>query len=429
VTTDARPQASDAHLGEKGEPRGRRGTGGVVELAQQTTRVARRQDAMAHPSITPPEGTSPYLELLTRHRRNLHRIPEVDFDLPRTIDYVTRELEVATRGTARIFSPARSTVCAYFDVGATHTTAVRSDMDALPVHEETGVSFASTIDGHMHACGHDGHMAMVLALASWTAEHVDELPRNILLVFQPAEETTGGANVVCKSGIFAEHHADRIFGFHLWPSLPAGQIASRPGALLAASNETDVRFLGRASHIARAEEGADALLAAARFLGAAYDHVDERSRAAAEPALLKFGRAQAGEVRNQIAAEALLEGSLRTFSIAMRDELQADVGRLAAEAAASCGCTAEVAYSAGYPPVINDTALFALAADALPGLSWVEEPLLISEDFAWYQQWLPGVFLLLGTGTGIPLHASTFDFDESVLTAGLAAYQRLVMMP
>ena len=367
---------------------------------------------------------------LTQLRRDLHRIPEVDFDLPETLAYVHGVLDpMVERMAARsqrleVFSPARSTICAFFDRGTPAATAIRSDMDALPVTERTGRSFASTHPGKMHACGHDGHMAMVLALAETLEQRFDELSESVLLVFQPAEETTGGARLVCESGVFDRLHVRRIFGFHLWPDLPKGVVASRVGALLAASNETTVTFCGKASHIAKAEQGADSLEAGCRFLARAYDYLERRR--AEEPCLLKFGRMASGEVRNQISAHTELQGSLRTFSLAMRDSCQADLKVIAARCAGEAGCTVEVDYSAGYPPVVNDEAVFAQARAALPHLAEVPEPLLISEDFAWYQQWIPGVFLLLGTGTGIPLHADTFDFDEAILARGVEAYLLLL---
>jgi hippurate hydrolase len=370
------------------------------------------------------------VERLTCLRRDLHRIPEVDFDLPATLAYVRGVLEpLAARMAARgcrveVFSPARSAVCAFFDRGTPTATAIRSDMDALPVTERTGRPFASTHAGKMHACGHDGHMAMVLALAEQLEQRFDDLDESVLLVFQPAEETTGGARLIAESGVFERLHVRRIFGFHLWPDLDKGVVASRPGALLAASNETTVTFAGKASHIAKAEQGCDSLEAGCRFLTRAYDYIERRR--VEEPFLLKFGRMQSGEVRNQISARTVLEGSLRTFSLQMRDSCQADLQVIAHRCAGETGCTTEVAYSAGYPPVVNDVEVFAQAQQALPYLQAIPEPLLISEDFSWYQQHLPGVFLLLGTGTGIPLHADTFDFDEAILERGVETYLRLL---
>lgn len=367
---------------------------------------------------------------LTQLRRDLHRIPEVDFDLPETIAYVRGVLDpLAARMAARgqrveVFEPSRSAVCIFFDRGTATTTAIRSDMDALPVTERSGRSFASGHPGKMHACGHDGHMAMALALVELLEERFDQLRESVLVVFQPAEETTGGARLVCESGVFERLGVRRIFGFHLWPDLEKGVVASRAGALLAASNETTVTFTGVASHIAKADQGRDSLEAGCRFLARAYDYIERRQLE--EPCLLKFGKMSSGEVRNQISARTVLEGSLRTFSLGMRESCQADLQVIAARCAGEAGCAATVHYSAGYPPVVNDEAVFAQVRETIPQLQSIPEPLLIAEDFAWYQQWVPGVFLLLGTGTGIPLHADTFDFDEAILARGVQTYLQLL---
>ena len=371
------------------------------------------------------EHDGPMEELLRKYRRDLHRIPETGYDLPKTIAYV-RTVLAGLSSSVEVFSPCESTVCAFFDYGRERTCAIRADMDALPVTERTGAAYASTHAGRMHACGHDGHMAMVLGLARWLDTTRPNLPRNVLLVFQPAEETSGGARIVCESGVFDRYRADRIFGFHLWPSLPKGSVATRRGAFLAGSNETDVTFHGRASHIGRASEGNDALEAACRFLCRVYDYASEQAEQ--EPFLLKFGHVTGGQVRNQIAAEAKLEGSLRTFSMAMGERARSEILELAEACAQELGCTSTTSYSPGYPPVVNDDDLLSRVLRRMPEIGLLDEPLLISEDFAFYQQLLPSVFLLLGTGTGIPLHADTFDFDERVLTVGLGLYQQLVAM-
>jgi len=270
-------------------------------------------------------------------------------------------------------------------------------------------------------------MAMALGLCRWLAEVADPLDRNVLVVFQPAEETSGGAKAVCESGVLTRYGVDRMFGFHLWPDLAKGQIWSRSGALLASSNEVDVTFAGISSHIARWEEGRDALLAAARFATGIYGRVEGLDLL--EPVLLRFGRLEAGTVRNAIAASGEVHGSLRTFAVSDRAQAMEAIAEAADEAAASVGCTATVHFSEGNPPVTNDEDLYARVAATLPDLGTIERPLLIAEDFAWYQQEVPAVFLLLGTGTGIALHADTFDFDEAVLQRGLGAYKRLVRMP
>ncbi len=434
-----------------------------MEPETSPIRNAREADATdapttraTHSSANSAEVEAPNAELalLTRLRRDLHRIPELGFALPKTTAYIKGVLEALD---CTVIEPCESTVCAFFDFGADETVAIRADMDALPVAEQTGVEFASRHPGQMHACGHDGHMAMALALANSVAEAASlgrTLPRNVLLVFQPAEETTGGAKTVCESGVFERFNTTRIFGYHLWPDLPAGAVASRPGALLARASETTLTVQGKSSHIAKHEQGCDALLAAARFTCAVNDLMARLREQ--EPCLLKFGRMESGTVRNAISAHSVVEGSLRVFSDSMFEQAKLEVEHCAQEACESCGCTYDLHFAEGYPPVINDARLFAEAAEVLlgdngdkgksgnegkysndeassapgepiaAGLSELAEPLLIAEDFAFYQQHLPGLFMLLGTGTGIPLHADTFNFDERVLLRGLQVYRRLI---
>ena len=407
------------------------------------------------------------LEELVAHRRALHRVPELGFDLPRTIAYVEGALAPLR---CEVTHPCEGCVCAFFDAGAGRgagaTTAIRADMDALPIAEATGVDFASRRAGCMHACGHDAHMAMALAAARYVDTELRErpggLPRNVLFVFQPAEETTGGAKLVCESGVFERYGADRIFGFHVWPDLPAGAVASCPGPMLARSSETHARILGRSTHIAKtyglaAGDLHDALLAAARFVvGARWL---SRSLCQDEPVVVNFGQLEAGTVCNVVAGEARLAGSLRVFSDGMFERAKAGLEEKLAEACEGVGCTYEIDFAEGYPPVANDPALFELAAGVVPELVRVDEPLLIAEDFSFYQRHMPGVFFLLGVGSSayagpgrgtrtVPtvdgplelpegslgcadsaLHTDTLMFDERILLRGLSVYKRLVHLP
>lgn len=390
-------------------------------------------------------ATAQDLELLVRFRRDLHRIPELDYDLPQTKRYVRGVLESLS---CEVFSPSSSCICALFDVGNAHTVAIRADMDALPITEATGVSFASEHEGRMHACGHDAHMAMALATAVWVDGIVRDcpgaLPRNVLFVFQPAEETTGGAKRVCESGVFERYKVDRIFGFHVWPDLPWGTVASRPGALLARSSETHITIHGQSTHIAKTyglhdEETHDAALAAARFL------VSERwlmrRLQQDEPCVAQFGLLEAGTVCNAVAGEAHLAGSLRVFSDEMFERAKVELTSTLEMACSETGCTFDIDFAEGYPPVTNDAGLYAACESALPELTRIDEPLLIAEDFAFYQRRVPGVFFLLGVGepevdgacgelghATCALHGDTLMFDEHALLRGVSVYRQLLQM-
>lgn len=360
------------------------------------------------------------------HRRSLHRIPELDNQLPQTLAYVTSVLEPLG---CKVFSPITGSVCAYFDAGKPDTAAFRADMDALPVEEETGLPFASTHPGKMHACGHDGHTAMALALAEYTAAHLSQLPRNVLFLFQPAEETTGGAKKLCESGCLERYRVRRIFGLHLWPGLPEGQVFSRPGPLMARSNEVTVTVEGKSVHLSKASEGRDALTAGIDFLERSYAMLDQMPPDV--PRVLRFGKMVSGTVRNAVSGKTVLEGSLRTYTEKdhrfLRQRLQ-DIGK---SVAADTGCPVTVHLSEGYPAVWNHEALYEKICRQLgtraPGE--LAQPALAAEDFSFYQQYVPGIFFFLGVGNTPELHAPTFSFDdEAVLPQGVEFLKALLML-
>lgn len=358
------------------------------------------------------------------HRRRLHRLPELDDCLPETTAYVRSVLEPLG---CRLSTPIPGSICAFFDAGKIETAAFRADMDALPVAEATGLPYASLHPGQMHACGHDGHTALALGLAEYAAARLAELPRNLLLLFQPSEETTGGAGRLCASGILEQHRVARVFGLHLWPGLPLGQVSSRPGPLMARSNEVTVTVTGRSVHLSRAAEGRDALAAGADYLRRAYALAD--SLPPSEPRVLRFGKMTSGTVRNAVSGRTVLEGSLRTYREETYRFCRRGLEELGRTVAAETGCGVQVCLSDGYPAVWNNEALYAricaqLGPEAPAPLS---APVLAAEDFSFYQKCVPGVFFFLGVGDTPELHAPEFRFDdEAALPAGLAFLKRLL---
>ena len=355
---------------------------------------------------------------IMQDRRALHQIPELDRTLPKTMAYLQNALEGLP---CKVFSPMEGALCAWFDFGKERAIAFRSDADALPVTETTGVAFASRHPGQMHACGHDGHMAVLLELARRLSEKKN-LPHNVLLVFQPAEETTGGAKDLCDTGILETYGVEAIFALHLWPGMTAGQVASRREEMMSRSCEVTVDVVGKSAHIAKAKEGKDALAAAVAFYSRAV--AMEQGLPKDIFRLLKFGKFQSGTVRNALAAEAHLEGSLRAFHdetfYALRDGLLA-IGR---EVEAETGCQVKIHMNEGYPAVINPGELYDRVKQAVD-FAQLPEPSMITEDFSWYQQKLSGMFFFLGTGETPALHASNFDFDEAILLKGADFFERL----
>lgn len=366
------------------------------------------------------------LPSVVTHRRALHRIPEPDNRLPQTTAYVQSILE-GLRCT--VSSPIAGSVCAWFDAGKAETVAFRADMDALPVEERTSLPFSSAHTGMMHACGHDGHTAMALSLAEYVSAHPDKCPRNVLFLFQPSEETEGGARLLCQAGVLKRHNVTRVFGFHLWPKLPAGKVYSRPGPLMARANEVTVTVTGKSVHLSRAAEGIDAMTAGAEFLRRSYAMMD--TLPPEEPRAFRFGKLISGTVRNAVSGETRLEGSLRTYReetfFHCREELKS-IGR---DIAAETGCTVDVHLNEGYPAVWNDERLYETVCAALGGdaPAYLDKPALAAEDFSFYQREAAGVFFFLGTGDTAELHAPDFDFDdETILPQGVEFLKKLLVM-
>ena len=351
-------------------------------------------------------------------RRQLHQIPELDRCLPETQAYLRSALEGLG---CSLSTPMESGLCAFFDFGCEKSIAFRADMDALPIDEKTGAAYASRHPGRMHACGHDGHMAILLELARRLSGR-EGMNRNVLLVFQPAEEGSGGAKEICDSGIFDVYGVEAIFGLHLWPGLEKGKLFSRPGEMMSRSAELDVDIYGSSAHIGRSWEGADATEAACVYLQRAYEL--ERSLPEDIRRLLKFGRLESGTVRNAISAHARLEGGLRAFSDEVFFGLRDGLLEIAREVGARFGCTVKVHTSNGYPAICNPQALHDRVLAAAP-FENLPEPSMTTEDFSWYQRYVPGMFFFLGLGENPPLHSDNFDFDEAVLSAGADFFEKI----
>ena len=351
-------------------------------------------------------------------RRALHRIPELCWDLPETMQY----LKTALSGlNCRIFEPVEGSLCAWFDFGADSAIAFRADCDALPITERTCIPFASTHPGKMHACGHDGHMAVLLELARRLSSR-KQLRHNVLLIFQPAEESPGGAKILCDTGLLAHHKVTAVFGLHLWPGLEKGTLFTRKQELMSHGAELTVDIFGRSSHIAKASTGLDATAAAVRFYNAMI--ALERSVPEGIYRLLNFGKFHSGTARNALSAHAHMEGSLRAFQDDVFDHLRDGLFAIAAQVEAETGCSVKVHLAEGYPAVMNPPELCDRVARILP-LSYLEEPTMTSEDFSWYQHHVPGVFFFLGLGDVPALHTDNFDFDDSVLSRGADFFETL----
>lgn len=358
-----------------------------------------------------------------KFRRDLHQIPELRLELPKTKEYITRVLEPLPCTLSFL---TQSSVIAFFDAGKKKSVAFRSDMDALPVKEDNQCSYTSLTVGNMHACGHDGHMAMLLGFAIELSKYYKELDHNIVLIFQPGEESPGGAKPLCETGFLQTYNVKRIFAFHLWPMLDSAVIATRKNEFMSHASEVNIDIEGKSAHCARYQEGIDALEVAAQFIVDAYT-MEKQELSKEVYRLLRFGKLTSGTVRNVVANHARIEGSLRSFQESTHQFMKERLYEIAKSYEEKAGVRFHFDINEGYPAVINDEPLVTYIMKELEDdkIVMLNKPEMIGEDFSYYQQIVPGMFFFLGTGTGISLHASTFDFNEEILMKGIETYIKL----
>ena len=356
------------------------------------------------------------------HRRALHRIPELTFDLKETQAYV---LDALKRTSARVTALAPAGVLAYFDAGSTETIALRADMDALPMSENTGFEFASCHAGKMHACGHDAHMAMMLTVAEELSQ--SKLTRNVLLIFQPAEETGGGALSVIKSGALEEYNVSSVYACHVEPSLDTGVISTKPGPVMAMSNEVHITVRGKSSHIAHPENGIDALRAGVLLYDRIFEEIGKKF--AGRQFLFNFGSFHSGTANNIISDESRLAGALRSYDEQLSGAVKQTVIDICAEIALLTHTQIEAYIPEVCLPLLNDAGCFErierLAEDMRFEL--LPNPFYVSEDFAYYLKKVPGCMFYLGIGSETPLHSTNFFMNEEALESGVEMFMRLAL--
>lgn len=295
----------------------------------------------------------------------------------------------------------------------------RSDMDALPVAEETGVAYASQNPGVMHACGHDSHMAMLLTAAEELKGK--KLPHNIRFLFQPAEEIVAGAEEVIGAGAVPEGCV-AVFGMHVWPGISKGKVLAKVGPLMASATNIQIRCHGLGAHCGNRERGKDAMMTMAEIL---VRSKEAEALANGDGSILFFGKLRAGTGHNIVAAEAEMDGTLRTYYPETREKVLAKLEQIAAETAAAYGTVVEITYSAYAPAVINPESLTLQVQKLLPNVVTEMEPTRIAEDFSQYQEVCPGVLLWLGVGDTPSLHNGKFLVPKEVLPLGVDAWVRL----
>lgn len=373
-------------------------------------------------------------------RRELHKIPELDFELPKTIAYVTSLLD--EMGLTYKTGVGKSGIVV--DIEGKNkdiTIALRADMDALPILECGNKEYSSTISGHMHACGHDVHTAILLGVAKTISENRDSLPCNVRLLFQPAEETTGGALPMIEDGCLKG--VDAIFGLHVDPTIECGVIGIKYGAYCASSTDVIIEVEGKSCHGAYPSQGIDAIVATCGIV-TNLQSVISRNIDSRDSAVLSFGKIIGGEKENIVAQNVRVSGTLRTLSPEIKNKVKERVKEMVEFTAKGYGATGKVTYRDSYTALINHDEYIDIVKEngkELLGDSGIYVKTLANmgvEDFAYFVEKIPGAFFNLGVGNkkkGItaPLHNDKFDIDEDSLKIGvtlqifniLSAYDKL----
>ena len=388
---------------------------------------------MVHPHAEPSAAIGEVTDLLApliALRHDLHAHPELGYAEHRTAALVTRELlalglDVTTGiGGTGVVGTLRHG-------GSARRIALRADMDALPITEDTGLPYASRTAGIFHGCGHDGHTTMLLGAARHLAR-TRRFDGTVVFVFQPAEEGRAGARAMIADGLFERFPADEIYALHNWPDLPVGQARTRPGPIMAAADRFDIRVEGRGGHAAQPHNTPDAVLAASQLVAQLNTIVARRISPSAS-AVLSVTRIEGGSSHNVLPALVQLTGTVRSFDAAVQDRIEQSVRQVAAGVALASETRIDVAYDRYYPATINDPAAadHALAAAALvcERAAMTDAPSFASEDFAFMLRAKPGAYLWLGQarGTGdAPLHHPAYDFNDAIIGRGIAWYTALV---
>lgn len=370
---------------------------------------------------------STHIDEAVAWRHDLHRHPEIAFRETRTSDMIAGLLNGWGWQLHRGF--ATTGIVATLGDGNGPTVGLRADIDALPITEATGLDHASTIPGMMHACGHDGHTAMLLLAARQIAAE-GVTGGTIHLIFQPAEESEGGARVMIEDGLLRQFPCDAIYGIHNWPGLAPGRIVARDGAMMAAFSVFDITVTGKGGHGGMPEQSGNVIAAATRIAAAAQE-IPARDLSPLTPGVVSITQVHAGSAYNICPDTATLAGTARWLNDAAGDLLERRIGEVVQGTAAAHGCEAQFAYDRRYPTTINTPAEAAIVreiGDAMGLDTATADPSMASEDFAFMLQEAPGAYLWLGgarEGENPGLHAATYDFNDAILPTGAEFWVRL----
>ncbi len=371
-----------------------------------------------------------YKDELVRLRRDLHAHPELAYKEKRTARLVSELLK--SWGVQVDQGIAETGVVGTLSTGSGPSIALRADMDALPMAEANTFDHKSQHVGCMHACGHDGHTAMLLGAAKYLAEH-GQYKGTIRFIFQPAEEAAGGAKRMLDEGLFDSFTVDAVFGMHNWPGLAAGSFATCPGPMMASLDCFDIHIAGQGTHGATPQRGIDPIMISAELIGA-LQTVVSRNIDPNEPAVISITKMHAGDAHNVIPAQAHLGGGIRCFNPKIREILCRRIVEVAEGVCSAHGAFAEVEFLTQAPAVINTPESAELACQVATDIAGGEKvvsnvaPVMVSEDFSYMLEKKPGCFMFIGNGEGeggCSIHNPNYDFNDDVLTLGSSYWVKL----
>ncbi|CUH50578.1 M20 aminoacylase family protein [Shimia marina] len=364
-------------------------------------------------------------------RRDLHENPEILFETHRTSGIVAEKLqefgldEVVTGiGRTGVVGVIKGKA-----TGSGKVIGLRADMDALPIHEQTGLDYASKTPGAMHACGHDGHTAMLLGAAKYLAE-TRNFDGTVVVIFQPAEEGGGGGREMCEDGLMDRWGIQEVYGMHNWPGMPLGSFAIRPGAFFAATDQFDITFEGRGGHAAKPHDTVDTTVMAAQAVLALQTIASRNADPIDQVVVSVTSFETSSKAFNVIPQKVQIKGTVRTMSKEMRDLAETRIKEICAGIGATFGGTADVTYYRGYPVMVNAEAQTEFAADVAKSISGQceEAPLVMGgEDFAFLAEERPGAYILVGNGEdGAMVHHPEYNFNDEAIPAGCSWWAEVV---
>jgi amidohydrolase len=364
-------------------------------------------------------------------RRDLHAHPEVLFEVHRTAGIVAEKLR-AFGCDAVVTGIGRTGVVGIINGRSNasgRTIGLRADMDALPVTERTGAPHASTIPGKMHACGHDGHTAMLLGAAKYLAE-TRNFDGRVALIFQPAEEGGGGGKVMIEDGLLERFGIAEVYGMHNWPGMPVGHFGIRAGGIMAATDRFYIDIEGQGGHAARPQQTIDPIIVAAQLI-TALQTIVSRNLDPLESAVVSVTMLEAGEADNVISQTARITGTVRTLDGGVQDYIERKLGEFVPQFARSFGAKAGVRYVRGYPVTVNSEREAEFAAEVAAEVAGADRvdrdvaPSMGGEDFSFMLNERPGAYIFIGNGDSTELHTDTYDFNDEAIPVGVSYWARL----